>query len=68
MSKRYIVVSEQGYYLTPRRNTGSMYVNRVNWSSNLDDAKVFNTKAAASNSGNQSGAKYELKTVRLVIE
>jgi len=49
-----IVQSNGGDYLTPRRATGcGMYESRSGWSADINDAKVFNTKAAAANSANQ---------------
>jgi hypothetical protein len=40
-------------YLTPRRSTGRMYEDRSSWGS-FDDAKIFNTRAAATNSARQN--------------
>ena len=51
---RYIVkIQEENvtYYLTGRRNIGSQYVNRSGWSADMDDAKVFQNKSAATTSG-----------------
>lgn len=40
-------------YLTPRRGTGRMYEARSTWG-DLDDAKIFQTRGAASNSAKQN--------------
>jgi hypothetical protein len=44
-----------GKYLTPRRNTGSQYEDRAGWSDFLEHAKIFQSRAAASNSAKQAG-------------
>ena len=50
-----IAINGDGKYLTPRRNTGALYNDRAGWSAYVDDAKIFQTKAAASNSARQAG-------------
>ena len=51
----FIVYDNSFNYLTSRRNTGKLYECRSGWSSDFKDAKVFNTKAAATNSARQAG-------------
>lgn len=54
---RFIVVDDSGdyrKYQTPRRNTGRMYEDRTSWSAFIADARIFQTKAAATNSAKQS--------------
>ncbi len=64
---KFIAKSTNGLYLTPRRNTGAMYESRSGWSKDIEDAKIFQTKAAATNSGNQNGKhKFEVVPVQIV--
>ena len=51
----YVVENAKGQVLTARRATGKLYESRVSWSDCGDDAKIFSTKAAATNSARQSG-------------
>ena len=54
---RFIVVDDSGdyrKYQTPRRNTGKMYEDRTAWSAFIADARIFQTKGAATNSAKQS--------------
>lgn len=44
------VVRKDGKFLTPRRATGHQYVSRTEWSDDIEDAKVFQTKGSATNS------------------
>ena len=63
-----IVVSNDGKYLTPRRNNGKLYESRSGWSVDIEDAKIFQTNAAAKNSAEYNGEKmYEIKQVNVVI-
>lgn len=65
----YVVRGEDGYFLTNRKATGRMYVSRSGWSKNLDDAKIFSTKSAASNSANSNGEQdYEVLQVKVSLE
>jgi hypothetical protein len=50
MPHYYVVcrTAEADYYLTPRR-TVKTYMARSSWSTNKDDARVFNTRSAAAN-------------------
>jgi len=41
-------------YLTPRRGTGRMYEARSSWTDDVEDAKIFQSKGAASNSARQN--------------
>ena len=69
MGKKCIVVSSEGQYLTPRRNNGKLYESRSGWSSDIEDAKIFQTPAAAKNSASANGQKdYEVKAVHLIID
>ena len=63
---RYIARSA-GRFLTNRKPTGRMYENRVQWSKSIDDAKVFQTSAAASNSANRTGVEYTIETVTVSL-
>lgn len=68
MSKKCIVVSSDGKYLTPRRNTGEMYVSRSGWSDDIDDAKIFQTPGAASNSASYNNEKkYTIKHITISV-
>lgn len=56
MSQKFIAkhwTGKEWVYLTPRRNTGRMYEDRSSWGS-FDDAKIFQSKAAATNSARQN--------------
>jgi hypothetical protein len=65
---KFIARTKSGKYLTPRRNTGNMYESRSGWSADIEDAKIFNTAAAATNSARQSGKKdFEVVGVELVV-
>lgn len=44
------------HFQYPRRNNGNLYESRTVWGPDLSQARVFNTKGAAKNSKNQSGA------------
>lgn len=54
---KFVVENAKGQVLTPRRATGVMYESRAMWSDNGEDAKIFQTKAAAVNSARQTGEK-----------
>lgn len=65
----FVVKGEDGYFLTNRKSTGRMYVSRSGWSEKLDDAKIFSTKSAASNSANSNGEQdYEVLQVKVSLE
>ena len=67
-SKKCIVVSKDGKYLTPRRSNGNLYEARTGWSKDIEDAKVFQSSVAASNSANRNGSKeYAVKQVKIMI-
>ena len=53
-------------YLTPRRNTGRQYEARSSWG-DFDDAKIFNTRAAASNSARQNLGHDNFEIVPVII-
>lgn len=64
-----IVVSNDGKYLTPRRNNGKLYESRSGWSKDIDDAKIFQNRAAAKNSGNYNGAKFfDVKDIIITVK
>lgn len=68
MSKKCIVVSTDGEYLTPRRNIGRQYESRSGWSKDIDDAKIFQTRGAATNSANQNNEKeYTIKPITITV-
>jgi hypothetical protein len=52
-----VVISDDNQYLTPRRYTGRGYQSRSGWSHDIEDAKIFNSKTAATNSANQCADK-----------
>ena len=62
-----IVVDQHKLYLTPRRNNGIMYESRSGWSLDINDAKVFQSKGAATNSANQSGTKYKFYVKEVIL-
>ena len=64
-----IVVDQHNLYLTPRRNNGNMYESRSGWSSDINDAKVFQSQGAAKNSAMQNGTKFKfyIREVTLTI-
>lgn len=54
----YVVESFDGHFLTNRKaSKQDRYQARSSWSKDLDDAKVFSTKAAATRSANENGEK-----------
>lgn len=55
-------------FLTPRRATGRQYEDRSGWEFGIENAKVFQTKGAASNSAKRNGAEgWELLPVAVVV-
>ena len=55
-------------YLTPRRPTGKLYEDRVQWSKSIYDAKIFMHRGAATNSARQSGVKdFEVVPVEIFV-
>ena len=68
MSDKCVVISDDGKYLTPRRNNGVQYESRSGWSGDIEDAKIFQTKAAAKNSAEYNGKKpYTIKRVNITV-
>lgn len=68
MSKKCIVISSEGKYLTPRRNNGKQYESRSGWSKDIEEAKIFQTKGAAKNSAEYNGEYiYTIKRVSINI-
>lgn len=68
----YVVRGEDGYFLTNRKATGRTYPHvyraRSGWSEDLDDAKIFSTKSAASNSANSNNEQdYEVLEVKVSL-
>lgn len=49
ITTRYIIKDGE-YYQTPRRPTKVQYESRSGWSESFDDARVFQTKRAATRS------------------
>lgn len=76
MTKHCVVIATdtQGgdCYLTPRRSTGYQYVDRTDWSPDLEDAKVFNNPSAAKRSARHNGefsdVEFRIVPVTLVLE
>ena len=68
MSKKCIVVSSDGKYLTPRRNNGKQYELRSGWSGDIEDAKIFQTRGAAKNSADYNNEKaYTIKQISIGV-
>lgn len=44
-----------GHYVGTRKNTGRMYEARTSVALSIDEARVFNTRQAATNAGRQAG-------------
>ena len=61
----FVYECEDGSFISTRKNTGRVYECRVTTSETLDNARIFNTKGAATNAGNQAGK--ESKTVRVGV-
>ena len=64
------VVMVGNEFLTPRRNIGSMYTDRTGWSDDMKDAKVFQSKGAATNSARANlgnDGEFEVFEVELKI-
>jgi len=65
--KRYVVRAYDETYLTPRRKI-SGYDYRSGWSEDPEDAKIFQTRAAAVNSAKSAGEMvFEIVEVEVVI-
>lgn len=63
-----VAMNDGGQYLTPRRNTGRQYEDRAGWSVDFADAKIFQSKAAASNSARQArGVGVRIFSVELTV-
>ena len=62
----FVFETTDGQYISTRKNTGRGYEARVTLS-NLDGARIFNTKAAASNAGNQAGVDGKVLPVALTV-
>ena len=50
-----VKIGDTAEWLGPRRATGRMYENRTCTVDDVGEARVFNTKGAASNSARQAG-------------
>lgn len=59
MSSYKYIVKLGDHYLTPRRATGIQYESRSQWSVYMEDARIFNTRQAASNSANKVSDKFK---------
>lgn len=68
---RFIAIDDSGAarkYLTPRRNVGRMYMDRSGWSDSIADAKIFQTRGAATNSAKRSGAvSFKIVPVEIMV-
>lgn len=62
----FVFETDDGRYVSTRKSTGRVYECRVTLS-DLDGARIFNTKAAATNSGNQAGVNGMAKPVQLTV-
>ncbi len=57
-----------GPWVGTRKNNGNMYESRTVLAKDLREARVFNTKSAATRAGNDCGAKGEAIAVTILIE
>ena len=64
----YVFKLDRGGYVGTRKNNGRMYESRPTSSDDLSDARVFNTKAAASRAGSALGEHGKAVFVALVME
>lgn len=65
MSHFIVKVGDQ--YQGPRRATGRLYENRTCLVDDIGEARVFNTKGAATSSKNNAGLGGEVLPVQLII-
>ena len=61
------VVEVDGKYQGPRRATGRLYENRTCLVSKISEARVFNTKGAATNSMKSAGLKGKVRAVSVEV-
>lgn len=55
---KYIIRNDDGVYQYPRSNTGRMYEMRTTYGTDINKARLFDTKSAASNSLNYKPYSY----------
>ena len=65
---RFIVVNREKEFLTPRRSTGVMYQNRSQWSKELKDARIFNSRSAAKNAISNYTKYKEILEVEVIVK
>lgn len=65
---RYVIQADDGSFLTPRRNTGTVYQSRAMWSRDLEQARVFNTKTAATTSANKAPEPRPFKAIPVALK
>lgn len=58
----------RGGYVGTRKNNGQLYESRPTAAAMLEEARIFNTKAAASRAGNALGKPGQARAVRLVLD
>lgn len=63
----FVFQLESGGYVGTRKNNGRMYESRPSASQELSDARVFNTKAAASRAGSALGEAGEPREVWICL-
>ena len=61
----FVFETTDGEYVSTRKNNGKMYESRVTLS-DIDGARIFNTKAAATNAGNQ--AEVQGKALPVIVQ
>lgn len=50
----HYIVKVNDHYMTPRRSTGDLHVNRSAWTDEISKARVFTNTGAARNSAKKS--------------
>lgn len=63
----YVFKLDRGGYVGTRKKNGRMYESRPTSSDDLSDARVFNTKAAASRAGSALGEHGEAALVTITV-
>lgn len=66
---RYVVRRNNGEWMYPRRATKVVYESRTAWGNDLEQARVFNTKSAATTAARATDPteKWKLCQVKLVV-
>ena len=64
----YVFETTDQRYVGVRKETGNLYEKRPTTTNNLFEARVFNTKAAATNAGKSAGVDGKSVRVELTIK